>query len=344
MLYRGLEFVLLFAGTMVARQLVGGTGSASYPNLLWLPVVVLTLQHGLASGLAAALIATALQFSGGLPAALITEDLYAYIARIAAEPIGWTCVALLIGQLRSRQIAQNAELQARLDETGERCAALADLSTQLRSRAEMLERQIAADVHASNLDVVQALSKLQESDLDQFQRCLTKFMLLMTGCPEFTVFLRGNDAFTPAIRAIDDRRPRAEEAVPRDHPLLAEIADGRRMLSAARPADAAVLGGHGVMAGPLIDSRTDQVVGMLVLAGASIEDLPRDIAERFCLICSELSRLAGRMMLLDRWQGAAAESSNGRKRRPDGAAESAVRKEELHTLPRPGQIRRLTLQ
>jgi hypothetical protein len=38
-----LEFALLFIGTMAAKELLGITGAVSYPNLLWLPVAVLTL-------------------------------------------------------------------------------------------------------------------------------------------------------------------------------------------------------------------------------------------------------------------------------------------------------------
>src|SRR5713101_5895823 len=100
-----IEFALMFAGTLLAKQILAATVNVSFPNLLWLPVLVLTLQHGLAAGLAAAIIAAALQYSGGLPGALMTEDMYSYIGRIAAEPVGWTCVALLLGHMRSRQIA-----------------------------------------------------------------------------------------------------------------------------------------------------------------------------------------------------------------------------------------------
>src|SRR5207249_1928277 len=111
-----LEFVLIFAGTILAKQILAATVNASYPNLLWLPVIVLTLAHGLAAGLAAAVIAAGLHYSGGLPPAFMSEDMYSYIGRIAVEPVGWTCAALLLGHIRSRQIAATAELQTQLAE------------------------------------------------------------------------------------------------------------------------------------------------------------------------------------------------------------------------------------
>src|SRR5262249_54512511 len=98
------EFALLFAIAVVAKQILAASTTGSYPNPLWLPVIVLSLQHGLAAGLAAAVIAAGLQYWDGLPPALMAEDMYAYIGRIAAEPVGAACAALLICSTRSRPI------------------------------------------------------------------------------------------------------------------------------------------------------------------------------------------------------------------------------------------------
>ena len=106
---------------------------------------MLSLEHGLAAGLTSTIIATALQFSGGFPPAHLTEDMYAYIGRIAAEPVAWACVSLLIGHIRSQQITEVARLQADLAERNAHSVRVADLCADLRDRTEMLERQIAAN-------------------------------------------------------------------------------------------------------------------------------------------------------------------------------------------------------
>jgi len=161
-----LEFALLFIGTMAAKELLGITGAVSYPNLLWLPVAVLTLQNGLGSALAAAIIASGLQYVSGLPPELLGEDVYSYIARIAAEPIAWTGFALIFGHIRSRQIAHAAELQAQLAERTEQCAAVAELCDDLRRRLEALERQIAAAGQLTDADVAQATIELHQAGWD----------------------------------------------------------------------------------------------------------------------------------------------------------------------------------
>jgi hypothetical protein len=326
-----LELALIFAATMLAKQILAATVSASYPNLLWLPVIVLTLQRGLAAGLVATLIAAALQYSGGLPPALMSEDMYAYIGRIAAEPVGWTCVALLIGHMRSRQIASTAELQAQLAERSQHCAAVADLCVDLRRRTEMLERQIAANAHSSNADMAEAMSELQHAGWDDFTQRLTRFVVLMTGSAEFTVYLCRDDALKFAFQPIDDHRPGADAPIAREDPLFAAIVNERRILSAAaRPADGALLAGRGIiMAGPLMEGKApDRVIGMFAIGGVSLDDCPDDIERRFSLTCAELSRLAGRIRLIDSWHAAGASKLNGHKPAGDEIPDPALRADE----------------
>jgi polysaccharide biosynthesis protein PelD len=324
MLRIAFEFALMFGIAMLAKQVLVAVSNGSYPNPLWLPVIVLSLQHGLGAGLAAATIAAGLQYWGGLPPALMTEDMYGYIGRVAAEPVGWTCVALLIGHIRSQQIAQNLELEAELAERSQHSAAVAALCVDLRSRAEMLERYIAANAQSSNIDVAEAITALQHATWEDFADRLTRFVILMTGAAEFSVYLLRDDALKLAFQPTDEHRPAAEIVVPPDDPLFAAIVHERRTLSAARPADHALLGERGILAGPLVDQNTsDRVIGMFAIGGASLDDTPEDIERRFSLTCSEIARLAGRISLIDSWHAAAAPSrSNGHAaEHPDAAPE-----------------------
>ena len=322
------EFALMFGIAIVAKQVLVATSTSTYPNPLWLPVIVLSLQHGLGAGLAAAVIAAGVQYWGGLPPALMTEDMYGYIGRVVAEPVGWTCVALLIGHIRSQQIAQTRELEAELADRNEHSAAVADLCVDLRGRAEMLERQIAANAQSSNVDVADATIALQHATWEDFADRLTRFVILMTGASEFSVYLRQNDLYKagPALRLAfqptDEHRAAAETVVPADDPLFAAIVNERLTLSAAHHFDRGLLGERGTMAGPLVDpAAPDRVIGMFAIGGSSLDDAPEDIERRFALAAAEIARLAGRISLVDSWHAAAPPSaSNGRGARMEAAA------------------------
>ena len=316
------EFVLLFAVALLLKHVLLAVASGPYPSPFWLPVLVLSLQHGMAAGLAAAVLAAALQLLEGPPPALLTEDLYSYVGRIAAEPIGWTCVALLIGHTRSRQLGHLKELEAELAEQSQQAGVVADLCEDLRARTETLERHIAANAHASNVDVAEAITELHDATWDNFAERLARFVSLMTGAAEFSILMLREGALTPVFHPADDHRPAAGAVVPSDDPLFAAIVNDRRTLSVARTADQVLLGNRGVMAGPLIDQQSsDRVLGMFAIGGAALDDHPEDIERQFSLTSSEVSRLAGRIILMGNWQSAAAPGqSNGHAEKPHDAA------------------------
>ena len=124
----------------------------------------------MAAGLGAAIVAACLQYWGGLPPALMSEDMYAYIGRIAAEPVGWTCVALLIGHIRSRQIA-NTRSSRPSSPSATGIARRSPTSASICARrTEMLERHIAANAPSSNIDVAEAVTGLESCDLGRTSR------------------------------------------------------------------------------------------------------------------------------------------------------------------------------
>jgi hypothetical protein len=316
------EFALLFALALLLKHVLLAVASGPYPNPFWLPVLVLSLQHGMAAGLAAAVLAAALQLLDGPPPALLTEDLYSYVGRIAAEPIGWTCVALLIGHTRSRQLDHLKELEAELADQSQQAAVVADLCEDLRARTETLERHIAANAYASNVDVAEAITELHDSTWDNFADRLARFVSLMTGAAEFSILMLRDGALEPVFHPADDHRQAADAVVLSDEPLFAAIVNERRTLSVAHAADKVLLGNRGVMAGPLVDQQApDRVLGMFAIAGAALDDHPEDIERRFSLTASEVSRLVGRIVLMENWQAAAAPGqSNGHAEKPHDAA------------------------
>jgi GAF domain len=324
MLRIGFEFALLFGVAVAARQIVAATGTGSYPNPLWLPVIVLSLQHGMGAGLGAAVVAAGLQYWGGLPPPLMSEDMYAYIGRVAAEPVGWTCVALLIGHIRSRQIANHAELEAELAERNSHSAAVADLCVDLRARTEMLERYIAANAPSSNIDVAEVVTGLAHASWENFAERLTRYVRLMTGVAEFSVHLRRGNALAAAFQPDDEHHVVAHVAP--DDPLYTAIVEERRTLSATRPADRALLGDRGILAGPLIDpNASDRVIGMLAIGGPSVAATPEDIERRFTFTAAEVARLADRIGLFERWRSAAAPvRSNGHRVQTNGNGAAAA--------------------
>jgi hypothetical protein len=81
---------------------------------------------------------------------------------------------------------------------------------------------------------------------------------------------------------------------------------------------------------------------MLAIGGASLEDCPDDIERRLSLACLELSRLTGRIRLIDSWQDAG--RLNGHQPAADEFAAPALRVDEESIPPQDERKPRPTLQ
>jgi hypothetical protein len=147
----------------------------------------------------------------------------------------------------------------------------------------------------------------------------------MTGSADFTIYLLQDGMLKLAIQPIDDHRPGTDIPVSHTDPLFAAIVNERRMVSVVSPADGALLAGRGIMAGPLLEGGApSRVIGMLAVGGVSSDDLPDDIERRFSLCCSELSRLAGRIRVIDSWESAGTMKPNGHRPAGDGLPDGAA--------------------
>jgi hypothetical protein len=88
-----------------------------------------------------------------------------------------------------------------------------------------------------------------------------------------------------------------------ESPLFSAIVRERKMLSAARVQDRALLTDRNLLIGPLTDQGpSGHVIGMLVIGGADLSDFADDVERRFALTCAQLSRLFSRVILLDHAQ------------------------------------------
>lgn len=320
----GFEFALLFAiAGWLGHSILPGMGGV-YPNPLWIPVVVLSLQYGLGAAIAAAAVAGGFYVWDGLPPAALSEDLYQYIARVAAEPIGWTCVALLFGHVRHRQIDERAELSAELVEREKHCTAVAAHCNELKSRAEMLERHIATNALSSHVDIAEAIAGLHQANWQDFAQRLTRFVMVMTGSAEFSLYLKRDDALKLAFQARDENTIPADAVVGPSDPVFPAVVDERRTLLATRPRDREVLDERASLAGPIVeDTAANRVIGMLRIGGADLADFPEDIERRFTLTCAEIARLLGRVILIETQQPA-----------PAPAMRPVSRLEQAHALVR----------
>ena len=154
-----IEIAVLFGVIVGADWLHAGIDLADIrPHPFWIPVLLLSLQYGTASGLLAAGVAIAITAFNGFPEQSTSETYFAYFLKIWIEPILWVGAAVLLGQFRMRQIARKEALIVQVSELATQHAAVSEYARKLRTHCTALERQIAGRSEPNALLVLAAMN------------------------------------------------------------------------------------------------------------------------------------------------------------------------------------------
>ena len=245
------------------------------PHPFWLPVLLFSLQYGFSRAVAAAVSAITISWLFLPPEQVLGEAYFDYIARSSITPAMWLGTALIVGELRQRQISERSQVDEEL--------------VRLRAQAEILSKH-CADTKQANLDlqlkiaagktapIEHALIQLggrQSQDIEQFLACFEDALTSLIGEHKASVFVineeQGLDlAFQFGWTASDHFR----QGFKPDHPLCQAIIARSQIVSSHRSSwDSDVLQGEGEVAIPIQYIYHGGAYGMLKIenAGATTE-------------------------------------------------------------------------
>ena len=239
------------------------------PSPYWLPVLLLSLQYGTASGSLAVIVAIGAYFAFiTLPEQGVGENEFAYRLRILAQPILWIATAVMLGQFRMVQISAKRELVRRVAELESQGRTLADYANRLRGRCDDLERHIASHEIAADARLLATLGELRSAPAiipAAIEQCLAA---AFPGAAA-SVFVRQG----PGLQKLASSRWPADArwlaGLPAGHPLTLAVVGSKRRLNVLHDGDESVLSGQGLAAVAVVEPRTGRVLGLL-----KIEDAP----------------------------------------------------------------------
>jgi len=239
------------------------------PSVYWLPVLLLSLQYGTASGSMAVIAAIAATFTlVTLPEQGVGENEFAYRLRILAQPILWIATAVLLGQFRMVQIAAKRELLQRVSELEEQGRTLAGYANRLRARCDALERDIVARREPGDGAVLATLARLREGALAPAPDIESILAACAPGGAA-SLFVSHAGGFVRVVSAGWPEDAAWAPTLAADHSLCAAVAGARKPVSVLEAAGETALAGQGLAAVPVLDPVTGGVTGMLKVESAT---------------------------------------------------------------------------
>ncbi len=240
--------------------LTGGTGFARIqPNPYWLPVLVMALAYGTGPGVIAAAIASALWLAhvhdaGG------ERDYLDHLFHLSLPPLLWFVAAVAIGEVTILRTGRHARLERRERVARRNVARLTEAFDTLSRTNRRLQVKIATESGTLG-HVICTATGLSSTDPAARRDAIVRLIALAAQTEDFTCYRIVGDEARAWLRATQAAGRR--DVLPTT--LIDRLLRRRNILHVAQRNDRAALDGIGVVAIPLNDRETGNLVGCLVL-------------------------------------------------------------------------------
>ena len=254
------------------------------PHPFWPLVLLMAVQYGTTEGLLAAAAATAVLLIGRLPEQAVSQDGYEYLLGIIGQPLLWFVAATALGELRNRHIRERDVLQQDLTSSQDREEEITAAYGRLTAVKNNLETRIAGQLRSA-ITVYQAARSLEKMDPSEVLLGVMEVVRLVMNPEKFSVYLLENGVLEVSMGEGWGPEESFSRTFRSDQRLFHEVIARQRVVCAASEEDERILEGEGILAGPLADRETGQVIGMLKIETIGFFDLHFSNVQTFGVLC-----------------------------------------------------------
>jgi len=280
------ETLLYLGGALLLDQLVfkGDRFWTVSPHPFWPIVLLVSAQYGTSEGLFSALAATIALLAGKLPEQTLSQDLYDYIFYVSKNPLMWSTAAVVWGELRARHANEARGVREELEAAKNQALTVTAAYKQLAETNEKLELRVAGQLKTA-IRMYEAARGIDKLEPGQVMSGVSRLVRVVMNPEKFSLFVLKNDRLELATNeswSADD--PYASEFSARSM-LYQEVIGRQRWLCCANREEEIVLGTEGMLAGPLVNSETGEILGMLKIESLGFLELNLSSVQTFKVLC-----------------------------------------------------------
>jgi polysaccharide biosynthesis protein PelD len=281
-----IEIVLFFV-IMLVMDAMGMDGKRFWgvePHPYWIIVLLISSQYGTAEGVLAVIVASLALLLGNMPQQQLDQDMYAYLFHVSIHPLLWVVAAVSLGELRNRHIRERDILRVELELANEREEKITESYEWVRDHKQKLELRIAGQFRSS-IDTYKAAKSIEKLDPQDVLHGVQELVRAILNPEKFSVYLLDKDGLQATIMhgwTAEDNYLRTIDSTSR---IYEEIVGRKQVLCAANDEHERVIAGEGVLVGPLLNTESGDIIGMLKIEQMAFSDLNLSTVEAFRSIC-----------------------------------------------------------
>lgn len=254
------------------------------PHPFWIILLLICVQYGTNEALFCAAVISAVLLVGNLPEHLITETIYDYLFKVTYLPFLWIGTAVILGELRTRQIHEQQEYEKDLAQANKEKETITEAYYRLKVLKESLETRLASEMRSA-ISIYEAAKSLEGISQSKIIIAIEDIVVTAMGPKKFSVYAIGSDGFEPLVCYGWEDNDRYTRRFNTESVLYEQIVGRKRAVCVINETDERILSGEGVLAGPLIDTSSGKVFGMLKIEELGFMELNMSNIETFRVLC-----------------------------------------------------------
>ena len=254
------------------------------PHPFWPIVLLISAQYGTSEGLFAALAATIVLLTGKLPQQTLSQDLYEYIFDISKNPLLWFTAAVLWGELRGRHANETRAIREELEATKDHALQVDAAYKQVAQLKEKLELKVAGQLKTA-VRIYEAARGIDKLEPAHVMSGVSQLVRLVMNPEKFSLFLLKNGRLEVATKEAWSAEDPYSLEFSAQSTIYQEIIGRRRCLCCVNRDEEIMLGSEGMLAAPLVNSETGEVLGMMKIEKLGFADLNLSSVQTFKVLC-----------------------------------------------------------
>jgi hypothetical protein len=255
------------------------------PHPFWIVVLLCAVQYGTTEALVAAAASSAALLAGNLPVQSFDQDLYQWLFEATLQPLLWTVAAVVFGELQGRVRRERDALREEVLQSRKREEVIAAAYRKLDARRESLEARVAGQLRTV-FAIYNAAKGIERMATHEVQAGVAELVNTVMSPRRFSLFLlKGETLELASCEGWDSAETVFARSFDGQSPLFQAVVGSHRTLVAAVAEDERALAGEGLLAGPLLNVDSGEVVGMLKIEEMGFLDLSVTSIENFRLLC-----------------------------------------------------------
>lgn len=254
------------------------------PNPLWIILLLVLFQYSIIEAFVTIVFMCIFLYAWNLPPQLASQNIFEYYFSLSLRPALWIGMTILLGGLRLRDSSRLLELEKKVKDSMRNDKVISDSFAKLKEVNRALELRLSDEL-GSAMKIYRAAVTLEDLDPDNQIDGVNKIVAATLNPEKFSIYLKSEEGMVLSSSYAWETSDVFLKKFDKNSDIYMAIAGEKRILAAFDDASDGLLDREGIIAGPLVDSVTGEVFGMLKIEKMTFQSFNFRTVQLFTLLC-----------------------------------------------------------